>query len=239
MDVPQFPILWVWLAGVVSFLSPCVLPVMPGYLAYLAGLAAGCDPAAVKRWQVFAHGLAFVLGYGAMFIALGATASALGRWLLQSREWIARIGGVLMVIFGLQMAGLIHLPFLDYALRPKIQPNPRLGYASSAAMGFIFATGWTPCIGLVLGPVLTLAAYEASLGRGILLLAVYACGMGVPLLLLALFMNRIGGWMCTLNKISRYISVAAGIILIAFGVLFAANQLSLLVRWLPSWEIGI
>jgi cytochrome c-type biogenesis protein len=239
MNTAQFPVFWIWLAGVVSFLSPCVLPVMPGYLAYLAGLAAGCDPARAERWQVFLHGLAFAVGFSLMFIALGATASALGRFLLQSREWLARIGGVLMVIFGLQMMGLIHIPFLDYTLRPRLQPNPRWGYISSAAMGFIFGTGWTPCIGLVLGSVLTLAAYEASLARGILLLAVFALGMSVPLLLLALFMDRIGTWMCTLNKISRYLSIAAGLILAVFGVLFATNQLSILFRILPSWEIGL
>jgi cytochrome c-type biogenesis protein len=239
MNTAQFPVLWIWLAGVVSFLSPCVLPVMPGYLAYLAGLAAGCDPARAGRWQVFLHGLAFAIGFSLMFIALGATASALGRWFLQSREWLARIGGALMVVFGLQMIGLIHVPFLDYTLRPKVQPNPRLGYASSAVMGFVFGTGWTPCIGLVLGSVLTLAAYEASLTQGILLLAVFALGMSVPLLLLALFMDRIGKWMCTLNKISRYISIGAGLILAVFGVLFATNQLAILSRWLPGWEIGL
>jgi cytochrome c-type biogenesis protein len=239
MDVAQFPIGWIWLAGVVSFLSPCVLPVMPGYLAYLAGLAAGCDPAEAGRWQVFLHGLAFALGFSLMFIALGATASVLGRWMLEYREWLARIGGVLMVVFGLQLMGLIHIPFLDYTLRPKVQPNPRLGYASSAVMGFVFGTGWTPCIGLVLGSVLTVAAYEGSLARGVLLLAVYALGMSVPLLLLALFMDRIGKWMCTLNKVSRYISIAAGLILAVFGALFATGQLAVLIRWLPSWEIGL
>jgi cytochrome c-type biogenesis protein len=212
---------------------------MPGYLAYLAGLAAGCDPAKAVRWQVFFHGLAFALGFSLMFILLGATASALGRWMLEYREWLARIGGVLMVVFGLQLMGLIHIPFLDYTWRPKVQPNPRLGYASSAAMGFVFGAGWTPCIGLVLGSVLTVAAYEGSLARGVLLLAVYALGMSVPLLLLALFMDRIGKWMCTLNKVSRFISIAAGLILAVFGVLFATGQLAVLIRWLPSWEIGL
>jgi cytochrome c-type biogenesis protein len=239
MNTAQFPILWIWLAGVVSFLSPCVLPVMPGYLAYLAGLAAGCDPARAGRWQVFLHGLAFAIGFSLMFIALGATASALGLWLLQSREWLARIGGVLMIVFGLQMMGLIHIPILDYTLRPNLQPNPRWGYVSSAAMGFVFGAGWTPCIGLVLGSVLTIAAIEASLARGILLLAVFALGMSTPLLLLALFMDRIGKWMCTLNKISRYISIGAGLILAVFGLLFATNQLAILFRILPSWEIGL
>jgi cytochrome c-type biogenesis protein len=239
MSDATFSLGWIWLAGVVSFLSPCVLPILPGYVAYLAGHAAGCDPAKVERWRVLLHGAAFVLGFSLMFIALGATASVSGRLLIQYRSWIARIGGLLMVIFGLQMAGVIHLPFLEYGLRPTVHPDPRWGIVSSMAVGLAFATGWTPCIGLVLGSVLTLAAYEASLSRGVLLLAVYAFGLGVPFLLTALLMDRLGKWICRLAKVSHYVSIAAGWLLVVFGVLFAANRLSILLRWLPSWEIGI
>jgi cytochrome c-type biogenesis protein len=239
MNAPEYSLGWIWLAGVVSFLSPCVLPILPGYIAYLAGHAAGCDPAKVERWRVLAHGAAFVLGFGLMFIALGATASLFGRLLIQYRVWIARIGGLLMVVFGLQMAGVIRLPFLEYGLRPNVNPNPRWGIASSVVMGFAFATGWTPCIGLVLGSVLTLAAYEASLSRGILLLAVYAFGLSVPFLLAALLMDRMGKWICRLAKLTHYVSIAAGWLLVVFGVLFATNQLSVISRWLPGWEIGI
>jgi len=235
----DFSLGWIWLAGVASFLSPCVVPILPGYIAYLAGHAAGCDPAKVERWRVLVHGIAFVLGFSLMFIALGAMASAAGRLLLGYREWIARIGGVIMVVFGLQMAGVIHLPFLEYGARPNVEPNPRWGLASSVGVGFVFATGWTPCIGLVLGSVLTLAAYEASLGRGILMLAVYAAGLAVPFLIVALLMDRLGRWICRLVKISRYISIAAGILMIGFGILFAAGKLSFLAGILPGWEIGL
>jgi cytochrome c-type biogenesis protein len=239
MGVPEFPLGWIWLAGVASFLSPCVVPILPGYIAYLAGHAAGCDPAKVERWRVLVHGAAFVLGFSLMFIALGAMASAAGRLLVDQRDWIARIGGVLMVVFGLQMAGVIHLPFLEYGARPNVEPNPRWGLASSVVVGFVFATGWTPCIGLVLGSVLTLAAYEASLVRGILMLAVYAAGLAVPFLIVALLMDRLGRWICRLAKISRYISIAAGLLMIGFGILFATGQLSILAGTLPGWEIGL
>jgi cytochrome c-type biogenesis protein len=238
MDVPEYSLGWIWLAGVVSFLSPCVLPILPGYVAYLAGHAAGCDPAKVERWRVLVHGVAFVLGFSLMFIGLGATASVIGWALVQYRTWIARIGGLLMAVFGLQMAGVIRLPFLEYGLRPTASPNPRWGIASSFAMGFAFATGWTPCVGLVLGSVLTLAAYEASLARGILLLAVYAFGMSVPFLITALLVDRLGKWMCRLANAAHYVSIAAGLILVIFGVLLAANQLSFVARLLPGWEIG-
>jgi cytochrome c-type biogenesis protein len=223
---------------VVSFLSPCVLPILPGYIAYLAGHAAGCDPANVERWRVLVHGVAFVFGFSLMFIALGATASAAGRLLIAHRDWIARAGGALMVVFGLQMAGILHLPFLEYGARPNAEPNPRWGLLSSVGMGFAFATGWTPCIGLVLGSVLTLAAYEASLARGILMLVVYSAGLAVPFLAVALLLDRMGRWICRLAKISRYISIAAGLMLIAFGALFAAGRLSLLTSLFPGWEIG-
>jgi cytochrome c-type biogenesis protein len=239
MGVSEFSLGWIWLAGVVSFLSPCVLPILPGYIAYLAGHAAGCDPAKVERWRVLAHGIAFVLGFSLMFIALGATASVFGRLLIEYRIWIARIGGVLMVIFGLQMAGVIHLPFLEYGARPNVNPDPRWGLASSIGVGFAFATGWTPCIGLVLGSVLTLAAYEASLFKGILMLAVYALGLAVPFLIVAVLMDRMGRWICRLAKASRYISIAAGLLMVLFGVLFAADQLAFLTRLLPSWDIGL
>ncbi|MBN2084466.1 MAG: hypothetical protein JW748_04520 [Anaerolineales bacterium] len=235
----DFPLGWIWLAGVASFLSPCVVPILPGYLAYLAGHAAGCDPARVERWRVLLHGIAFVLGFSLMFIALGATASAAGRLLIGYRDWVARIGGVLMVIFGLQMAGVIHLPFLEYGVRPNVEPNPRWGLASSIVMGFVFATGWTPCIGLVLGSVLTLAAYEASLVHGILMLAVYAAGLAAPFLLVALLMDRMGRWLCRLVKIAHAISIAAGVLMIVFGLLFAADRLSFLAGILPGWEIGL
>jgi cytochrome c-type biogenesis protein len=238
MGVTEFSLGWIWLAGVVSFLSPCVLPILPGYLAYLAGQAAGCGPAKVERRRVLIHGAAFVLGFSLMFIALGATASVLGRILIQYRVWIARIGGVLMVVFGAQMAGILHLPFLDYGLHPNVNPDPRWGIASSVAVGFAFATGWTPCIGLVLGSVLTLAAYEASLAKGILMLAVYAAGMAAPFLLVALLLDRLGDGLRRLTKLCRYLSIAAGLVLMVFGALFAADRLSLLTRWLPGWEIG-
>jgi cytochrome c-type biogenesis protein len=238
MTVPEFSLGWIWLAGVASFLSPCVLPILPGYIAYLAGHAAGCDPAKVERWRVLLHGIAFVLGFSLMFIALGATASAAGRLLIGHRSWIAGIGGLLMMVFGLQMAGLIHIPFLEYGARPNLKPDSRMGLVSSAVMGFAFATGWTPCIGLVLGSVLTLAAYEASLARGILMLAVYAAGLAAPFLIVALLLDRMGRWICRLNKIARYISIVAGVLMIFFGILFAIGRLSLLAGLFPSWEIG-
>ncbi len=239
MTVTEFSLGWIWLAGAVSVLSPCVLPILPGYVAYLAGHAAGCDPAKADHWRVLLHGAAFVLGFSLMFVALGATASWIGRALIQYRDWIARIGGAVMIVFGLQMAGILRLPFLEYGVRPTLQPNPRWGLASSAAMGFAFATGWTPCIGLVLGSVLTLAAYEASLTRGMLMLAVYSAGLAVPFLIVALLVDRMGAAFRRLTRLSRYISIAAGVVLILFGALLVADRLSIIARLLPAWEIGL
>jgi cytochrome c-type biogenesis protein len=229
----------VFLAGMAAFLSPCTMPILPGYLAYLAARATGVDPGRAGRWNILAHGLAFVFGFGALFILLGATASVIGRWLLVYREWIARAGGVLMIILGLSLAGVLRLPFLQMELRPHLQPDPRLGYLSSFCMGFVFAAGWTPCIGPVLASVLMLAALEASLGQGILLLAVFTFGLGIPFLLIALLFDQLGVWVRRLARLSHWISIVTGLLLALIGFLLAAGQMGILARWLPSWEFGV
>lgn len=230
---------WIFLAGMASFLSPCTIPILPGYVAYLAARCAGVTPDRVEKWRILAHGVAFVLGFSVLFIALGATASVAGRWLLVYRDSISRVGGVLMMVLGLFLTGLIRLPFLEMDLRPHPQPNPRLGYLSSFFMGITFSAGWTPCIGPILTSVLMAAALEASLPRGLLLLGVYSIGLGIPFLILALLFDRLSDWLCRLARISRYISIAAGLLLILIGFLLATDQMGVLSRWLPSWDFGL
>jgi cytochrome c-type biogenesis protein len=229
----------VFLAGMASFLSPCTMPILPGYLAYLAARATGVETGQAGKWSILAHGLAFVLGFSVLFILLGATASIIGRWLLVYREWITRVGGVLMIVLGLFLAGVLRLPFLTLELRPHLQPDPRLGYLSSFFMGFVFSAGWTPCIGPVLTSVLMLAALEASLGQGILMLAVFALGLGIPFLIIALLFDRLGVWVRRLARLSRWISVVTGLLLVLVGFLLATGQMGFLSRWLPSWDFGL
>jgi cytochrome c-type biogenesis protein len=235
----EYSIGWIFLAGMASFLSPCTLPILPGYLAYLAARCTGVAPDRVEKWRILAHGVVFVLGFSTLFILLGATASVIGRWLLLYRDGISRVGGVVMMGLGLYLTGLIHIPWLDLDLRPHRQPNPRLGYLSSYFLGLVFAAGWTPCIGPILTSVLMVAAYDASLVRGMLLLAVYSLGLAIPFLLLALLFDRLGGWLCRLARISRVISVVAGIMLIFVGFLLLTGQMGFFNRWLPSWDLGL
>ena len=220
-----------WLAGVASFLSPCVFALVPAYVGYLGGRASRPDTGADQgRWGVFGHGLAFVAGFSLIFVALGAAASAVGRWLFNWHEWIARIGGLIVILFGLHTLGLITLPFLDYDTRRAVFPDPGLGYLSSALMGVFFSAGWAPCIGPVLGAVLTLAMDSASLGRGVLLLSAYSLGMAIPFLLAALAIGRVSGWLRVNARTLRYVSWGSGVLLVAIGAMLFLGVFETLAR---------
>jgi cytochrome c-type biogenesis protein len=229
----------VFLAGIVSFLSPCILPILPGYLTYLAALSSGQETRQVSRLQVLIHGIAFVAGFSIVFITLGATASVIGRFLYAYREWIMRIGGVVIVFFGLQISGWLQIPFLGFEIRKHAEPDPRLGYISSFLMGVFFSAGWTPCIGPTLGIVLTIAGTESSMNKGILLLALYSLGLGLPFIITALAMDRVGVWMRRMTKLTRYATLGAGIFLTAVGLLLILGQLNLLGIIFPNLAIYI
>src|SRR5512140_553612 len=139
-----------FIAGVASFLSPCVLALVPAYIGYLGGRAAGGGGGANDRLGMFMHGVAFVLGFGAVFVLLGVAASALGGLLFDVRTWLGRIGGLIVIVFGLHMIGIIRIPFLEYDTRMQEMPDLKLGYVSSALMGVFFSAGWSPCVGPVL-----------------------------------------------------------------------------------------
>jgi cytochrome c-type biogenesis protein len=229
----------VFLAGVISFLSPCVLPVLPGYLTYLAARSSGQEIKQVSRSQVLFHGIAFVAGFSIVFITLGATASAIGQSLYGYKEWITRIGGVLIVFFGLQMSGWLQIPFLEVEIRKHTEANPRPGYVSSLLMGVFFSAGWTPCVGPTLGLVLTLAGTEASITKGVLLLALYSLGLGLPFLITALAMDRVGHWMRRMATVTRYVTVITGLLLIGVGMLLVLGKLNFLGEFFPGLAIYI
>ena len=220
-------------------MSPCVLPLLPGYLTYLAARSGGQDVQRVSRRQVLFHGVAFVAGFSIVFITLGATASAVGHLLYDYKEWITRIGGVLIVFFGLQMSGWLQIPFLEMEIRRHTEASPRLGYVSSLLMGVFFSAGWTPCVGPTLGLVLTLAGTEASITRGVLLLALYSLGLGVPFLVTALAMDRVGRWMRRMAVVTRRVTIVAGVLLVGVGLLLILGQLNFLGELFPKLAIYI
>lgn len=220
------------LAGLLSFLSPCVLALVPAYISYLGGHTVTPEGQVVEnRWVTFSHGIAFVLGFSIVFVLLGAAASALGALLYDVRTWLARIGGVVVIIFGLHTMGVITIPFLDYDTRREMQPNPTLGYLSSALMGVFFSAGWAPCVGPVLGAVLTLALNSARITEGVVLLSAYSVGLAIPFLLAALGIGRAAELMRNYSKAVRVLSIITGVILVIVGVMLMTGTLERLARF--------
>lgn len=220
------------LAGLASFLSPCVLALVPAYVGYLGGRSITPGGAVIEnRWSTFLHGVAFVAGFSLVFVTLGAAASAAGLVLYDLRFWVARIGGLVVIVFGLHTMGIINIPFLDYDTRRQHQPDPGLGLLSSAMMGVFFSAGWAPCVGPVLGAVLTLALNSAAIGKGVVLLSAYSAGLAVPFLLAALGVGRVTFLMRRHAKVIHYLSIATGVLLVALGVMLLTGTLSRLASF--------
>lgn len=219
------------MAGLASFLSPCVLPLVPIFLAQLVGQSVSqSEESSTKRLVTFLHALMFVGGFTLAFIALGATASTLGSVLHTNQFLLRQVGGVVLVIIGLHMTGLLTLPFLTWQKRFEFQPA-RPSYPASFLIGLIFAIGWTPCVGLILGPILGLAAHAATLRQGVALLLVYSLGLGIPFLLLGLGLDRLSTVLKWLKPHVGKIEIATGVIMIAMGVLIYFNLFLMLNRF--------
>jgi cytochrome c-type biogenesis protein len=218
-----------FLAGLVSFLSPCVFSLAPAYVGYLTTRVVTPEGVEIEdRWDTLLHGAAFVLGFSMVFMALGLFAAAAGALLINGRSVLAKIGGGLVIVMGLHTLGIIHIPFLEYDTRRQQPPDRRLGYLSSWLMGVFFSAGWTPCIGPVLGSVMMLALDTSNLARGVLLLATYSLGMGVPFLLAAAGAGRVSAWLKRYRQVFKYMSVVSGVLLIGIGVLLITDRLGLL-----------
>ncbi|WBU54114.1 cytochrome c biogenesis CcdA family protein [Paracoccus sp. SCSIO 75233] len=217
------------LAGVLSFLSPCVLPVVPPYLAYMTGISVGGLKSGER--SAVPAAIMFVLGLSTVFLVMGFAASALGRMFLEYQIWLTRIAGVAVIVMGLHFLHVFRIPMLDQEAR--LETGDQGGSAFGAyILGLAFAFGWTPCIGPQLGMILSLAATEAQIGRGTGLLAVYAFGLGIPFLLSAIFINRAMGLM---NRIKPYLKVierAMGVLLIVVGVLLLSGRMADLSYWM-------
>ncbi len=208
-------------AGVLSFLSPCVLPLVPGYLGFITGMSLDDLKGDTRRSAVLVPALFFVAGFATIFLLLGASATFLGQLLLRYQDWISRIGGALVILFGLHLLGVFRIAPLMRERRMQLKDRPASRIGAYAA-GLVFGAGWTPCIGPVLGALLTYAAARETLGSGMLLLGGYAAGLAVPFLLAALatgaFLEtsrRMRGWIPTLEKVSGGVLVLVGILLLS------------------------
>jgi len=222
-----------FVAGLVSFLSPCVLPLVPGYVSMLSGasieeLRSGASPALMGR--ILRNSISFVLGFSIVFIALGASATAVGKFLLAERTTFNLVAGLVVIVFGLHLTGLVKIPLLYREARLD-SGAPRRGLVGAFLLGFAFAFGWTPCIGPILTAILALAAERHTVFQGMFLLAVYSAGLAIPFLLtsfgLGEFLKLYGG----LRKHLQAVEIGSGVLLIALGILMAANKFVVLSRY--------
>lgn len=221
-------------AGLLSFLSPCVLPLVPSYLSYLTGMTAAQEIQA-RRHLALLHALFFVLGFTLIFVALGATATALGRVLNYYQHWLERLGGALIVFFGLVTLGVVRIGALTREARVQLQDKP-VGFLGSSLAGMAFGAGWTPCIGPVLATILLYAGTTATVGQGALLLGIYALGLGVPFFVAAVAFN---GFLTRAPALRRWlvpIERAAGAVLVVLGVLLFSGRFAVLAGFFARWS---
>lgn len=219
----DFFIITVFLQGMASFLSPCVLPLIPAYMTYLTGQSLETLSEDKKAHKTLAtNSIAFVLGFSIVFILLGAAATRLGSYMLRHQYTIQRISGVLIILFGLFHTGLIPIKILNYERRLNVKPKSR-GFVPSMLIGMGFSVGWTPCIGPVLASVLILAANTQTLAVGMLYLAVYALGLGIPFLVLAMGARYLLKYLKGIYKYMNVIKIISGIILIIIGIMIFFN----------------
>ncbi len=219
-----------FVAGVVSFLSPCVLPLVPGYVSMLSGasieqLKSGADAALLQR--ILRNSLAFIVGFSTVFVILGASASAVGTFLRLHRTEFNIVAGIVIVVFGLHLTGLIKIPFL-YREAKLNTGAPRRGLGGAFVLGFAFAFGWTPCIGPILTAILALAAERETLFQGMFLLAVYSAGLAIPFLLTSLGLGQFLKVYAGFRKHLQAVEIASGVLLIALGVLMAFNKFTMI-----------
>jgi len=248
----QVSLFGAFIAGVLSFISPCVLPLIPGYLSFISGVSLeemrGMTPAsagggtvavsagvsdAAKR-QVIITSLFFILGFSLVFVSLGASATVLGQFLMERLTIFGKIAGVLLIIFGLHTIGVFKIPFLlnEARVQANTKPASMLG---AVVVGISFAFGWTPCIGPILSAILLVAAQQESVNQGILLLSIYSLGLAIPFLLTALAINQ---FFVAFSKIRRHyhtIEVVSGLLMIVIGVLIFTNRFTIIAQWLTPY----
>ncbi|MEQ1846248.1 MAG: cytochrome c biogenesis protein CcdA [Nitrospira sp.] len=240
-SIPQISLIAAFSAGLLSFVSPCVLPLVPSYISYITGLSVeqltDVSERVKFRKAIIVNSLLFIGGFSSVFIAFGASASFLGQILITYQDLIRRIGGVLIIVFGLYLLGILNLKFLKMEQRYQFRNRPA-GYLGSFLIGVAFAAGWTPCVGPVLGSILLYASTTDSLLSGVVLLTFYSLGLGLPLFLTALGVDRFLAYFKEVRVYLWGVSTVSGVLLILVGVMIYANSLTMVTSFLERYGIG-
>ena len=222
-------------AGLLSFLSPCVLPLIPSYIAFITGVSieelSQKDNLRQVRKKVILSSLFFILGFSIIFITLGASVTFIGKFLSKNIRWVEIIGGIFIILMGLHFAGIFRIRFLDRERAIHLQKKP-FGLLGTLLVGMAFGAGWTPCVGPILGSILTLAATTQSMAKGIILLAVYSAGLGIPFLLAGLIIHKFFEYFKSIRKYFKAIEIGGGILLIIVGAALLAGYFSRLTALL-------
>jgi cytochrome c-type biogenesis protein len=218
-------------AGLLSFLSPCVLPLIPSYVTFITGMS--LDEAQTARRTTLTHALLFILGFTLIFMAMGATATAVGGVLAYYRDWVARIGGVLIIIFGLYLMGALPVTLLSQERRVHLANKP-VGYLGTVVVGLAFGAGWTPCIGPILGSILIYSGSSADMSRGMTLLFGYSMGLAVPFFIAALMIGRFMEWFRRFRPAMVWMSRIGGLLLVIIGLLLVTNYFTILATYLQA-----
>ena len=239
--IPHISLIAAFSAGLLSFVSPCVLPLVPSYISYITGLSveqlSDASERAKFKKTIVLNAVVFIAGFSSVFIAFGASASLLGQMLITYQDHIRRLGGVLIIVFGLYLLGILNLKFLKSEHRYQFRNRPA-GYFGSFLIGIAFAAGWTPCVGPVLGSILLYASTTDSLFNGVVLLTCYSLGLGLPLFLTALGVDRFLAYFREVRAYLWGVSTVSGAFLVVVGVMIYANSLTVITSFLDQYGIG-
>ncbi len=231
-----------FIAGLLSFVSPCVLPLIPGYLSFVSGvsleeLRGGADavpPSAAVRRRVLATSLCFVLGFSLVFVGLGASASVVGHFLMDQLSLLGKVAGVIIVLFGLHLMGVLKISWLYAEKRVQTSARPA-GLVGAVLVGIAFAFGWTPCIGPILAAILAIAATQDTIWKGVTLLAVYSAGLAIPFLATSLAINSFYSAFARIRRYYHGIELASGVLLVVIGLLIFTNRFTLIAQYLQPY----
>ena len=223
MEIKSYSLGISFVAGVLSFLSPCILPLIPIYISYITGISIEQLQESKNTLKIFIISLFFISGFTLIFVLMGASATAIGNFILKKKNILRIIGGIIIIIFGLHLIGILKIKKL-YTEKRIVLKNKKTGYLSSFLLGMAFSAGWTPCVGPVLSSILIIAANEKTVLRGIILLFTYSIGIGIPFLITSLLLNKLLNFFNKIKKHYRVIEIIMGFLLVILGVLFLLNK---------------